>query len=67
MTSPTMGPTDIRYCKACRYPLVRRERQGVFHRHFLSLFGFYPWRCPSCSLRYYLRQRTAGRSEKPPA
>jgi transposase-like protein len=52
-------------CPKCGSDRPRRvERKGFFEKRIYPLFGYYPWRCPSCRAAFYLRKRYRRKSKK---
>jgi hypothetical protein len=42
-------------CYECSRPCRRSHRIG-FRDHMLGFLGWYPWRCPTCRNRHYVRR-----------
>jgi transposase-like protein len=49
-------------CPICKTKDARRSRRQSSGDHFVSIFGFYPWRCRKCQARFHARLVPLGES-----
>jgi hypothetical protein len=60
--------SKLGHCPRCKSPRIRRSiREGPFEALRAHLFGYWPYRCIACDLRYFDRRRLVDptRSEEP--
>lgn len=48
--------TDLQ-CVRCGNDMRRLGRQGFLERKIYSYFGYYPWECPICRERVFLKRK----------
>ena len=57
--------SDRIHCKYCRsHRVYRVYRQGFFQEKICPIFGFYPWKCKTCSAYMLLRKRKRSRTSR---
>ncbi len=50
--------TNLIHCEYCgSHRVFRVYRQGFFQERIYPIFGFFPWRCKTCSACMLLRSR----------
>lgn len=48
--------TDLK-CASCGNDLRRLSRNGFLERKVYSYFGYYPWECPICRQRIFVKKK----------